>query len=89
MTNDANKTVYASTRDGNYKTTVQLENFQADLRKIFAEDEEAKKKMIDEIPMDVRHQLDLPRKMGIYEVNFNEVKAQDIMSKKQLPMWSG
>ena len=70
---DAVKTVYASTREGiNYK--VQLENFQADLRKIFAEDENNMKKMIDEIPADVRTNLKLPRKMGIYEVNFNEVK---------------
>jgi hypothetical protein len=33
--------------------------------------------------------LDLPKKLGQYEVNFNEVKAQDILWKKQTPMWSG
>jgi hypothetical protein len=41
--------------------------------------------MIDEIPFDVRRDLHLPQKMGIYEVNFDNVKLQDIDAKKQLP----
>jgi hypothetical protein len=45
--------------------------------------------MIDEIPFDVRRDLHLPQKMGIYEVNFDNVKLQDIDAKKQLPQWSG
>ena len=59
------------------------------MKKIFAEDEEALRKKIDEIPYDVRRQLGLPQKMGIYEVNFAEVKKNDLALKKQTPMWSG
>jgi hypothetical protein len=47
------------------------------------------RKKIDEIPYDVRNQLKLPQKMGIFEINFNEVKKNDISLKKQKPSWSG
>lgn len=45
--------------------------------------------MGDEIPKDIRKQFILPEKMGIYEINFNEVRKHDISYKKQKPFWSG
>lgn len=46
-------------------------------------------KHIDEIPNDIRKTLDLPDKMGIYELSFKQVKTNDFEWKRQRPVWSG
>jgi len=50
------------------------------IRKILAQPAERKK--YDEIPKDVRHQFNLPVKMGIYNIDFKEVRKEDISKKK-------
>lgn len=47
------------------------------------------KKDIDEIPRELRKQFKLPKSMGIYTINFNQIRISDISKKKQAPTWSG
>ena len=46
-------------------------------------------KLNDEIPGDIRREFNLPEKMGIFEINFSQVRKDDISRKKQKPLWSG
>jgi len=43
----------------------------------------------DEIPKQLREELDLPKNMGKNEVNYTEVRIKDCMVKRKTPLWSG
>jgi hypothetical protein len=48
----------------------KLEEFENQVRSIFAENEKTKLKA-DEIPANIRNEFDLPRTMDTYDVNFH------------------
>jgi hypothetical protein len=58
------------------------------VRNIFAEDENSKLKL-DEIPIEIRKEFDLPKKMENYEVSFNNIRKHDASKKRYTPCWSG
>jgi hypothetical protein len=84
---DASKSMAYSSREELDKAQ-HFEGIEAAIRQIF-KDDEVKRKKFDEIPKELRHEFDLPQKMGIYEIDFNEIRKYDISKKKQKPMWSG
>ena len=63
------------------KILENMEKFEHDLMKI-VQNEEKVYKRTDEIPTDIRKQFNLPDRIGIYEINFQEVRKQDISVKK-------
>lgn len=66
-----------------------MENFEKELRDVLRGYEHRRIKFNDEIPLELKKQFNLPEKMGIYEVDFEKVKAADFSLKKQKPQWSG
>jgi hypothetical protein len=65
-----------------------LEDFENQVRIIFADDENSRLKP-DEIPDDIRKEFDLPKQMDDYEVNFNHIRKHDASKKRYTPSWSG
>lgn len=45
--------------------------------------------MIDEIPIELRQEFSLPKRMDVHEVNFTEIRKSDASHKRVRPMWSG
>jgi hypothetical protein len=45
--------------------------------------------IIDEIPIQLRQEFHLPRKMDYFEVNFHEIRRSDASYKRNRPLWSG
>ena len=43
----------------------------------------------DEIPEEIKKKFNLPEKMGIYEINFNQIRREENSFKKLTPHWSG
>jgi hypothetical protein len=43
----------------------------------------------DEIPHNLRKAFGIPEKMGIYEIDFQAIRKDDISYKKLRPLWSG
>jgi len=66
----------------------KLEDFENQLRSIFAEDEKSKVRP-DEVPADIRKEFDLPKQMDSYEVNFHQIRKYDASKKRYTPSWSG
>ena len=43
----------------------------------------------DEIPADIREELDLPKNLGKNQIDFDSVRIKDNNVKKKTPIWSG
>jgi hypothetical protein len=71
------------------KNQKQLLEFEAQARDIIFDLEDEKDIVIDEIPIEIRHEFSLPKKMDFYEVNFSEIRKNDASRKRNRPMWSG
>lgn len=56
---------------------------------ILAQDEDDGEAKDDEIPDEIRHEFHLPKQMGMYEINFHEIRKEDASKKKTMPLWSG
>jgi len=65
----------------------RLEQFEVALRHIFEEKEEAKQE--DEIPEYLRNQFNIPAKLGIFELNMQQIRQHDANLKRTRPIWSG
>lgn len=63
--------------------------FEAQAREIIFDLEDEKDIVIDEIPIEIRQEFALPKKMEYYEVNFSEIRKNDTSRKRNRPMWSG
>lgn len=85
---DGGKSIYAQSREEVQKQNV-IENFEKELRNIIKEDRQRRIKFVDEIPMDIKRQFNLPDEMRQYQLNFHAVKRSDFALKKQKPLWSG
>ena len=66
----------------------QLQEFEEKAREILF-DEDEKDVIIDEIPIELRQEFSLPKRMDIHEVNFSEIRKNDASKKRNKPMWSG
>ena len=53
------------------------------------EDDEEEDRARNEIPDDLKRKLNLAPQLGIYEINFPQLRRTDVSSKKQTPFWSG
>lgn len=62
--------------------------FQSEAIRILQADDPTEPPM-DEIPDEIRKELNLPENMRIYGVNFAEIRRNDASKKKTKPLWSG
>lgn len=62
--------------------------FQSEAIRILRDDDPTEP-MRDEIPDEIRKELNLPENMKIYGVNFAEIRKMDANKKKTSPLWSG
>lgn len=46
-------------------------------------------KAIDEIPENLRKELNIPENLGIMEINNIQVRKYDASKKRKTPTWSG
>jgi hypothetical protein len=46
-------------------------------------------KIIDEIPEDLRKELNIPENLGVMEINNKQVRKYDASKKRKTPTWSG
>jgi hypothetical protein len=65
----------------------QLQEFEDKAREILFDDD--KDVIIDEIPIELRQEFSIPKRMDIHEVNFTEIRKNDASHKRNRPMWSG
>jgi len=66
----------------------RIQKFEMQLRKA-QEEEEEERDHANEIPKELKTQLNLGNDMGIYEINFPQLRRTDVSLKKQTPFWSG
>ena len=78
-----NKTSYANEED---RIRSKLEGFKNAFQEIMDAPEERHE---DEIPEVVRTAFHIPKKLGVYEIDFAAIRKDDIFYKRQRPLWSG
>lgn len=89
LTNKMQSNVHMLSKDQqNLAHQNKLEDFEHQLRSIFAADDNAREKP-DEIPVNIRKEFDLPKQMDFYEVNFHQIRKHDASKKRNTPIWSG
>mmetsp|Transcript_7183 Transcript_7183/g.12108 ORF Transcript_7183/g.12108 Transcript_7183/m.12108 type:complete len:1503 (-) Transcript_7183:75-4583(-) len=83
-----NQTIYAHS-NSEVKHQNQLEEFENQMMQILEQEDDDNRENEDEIPADIRRRFNLPVNMGIYQIDFNEIRKDDVSKKKIRPMWSG
>jgi len=87
--NDTNATKYLG-RDEDFNVKSKLENFEKVMDKILNDKTKPlDKNKGDEIPHELREELDLPKSLGQNEVDYAEVRIKDCEIKRKRPYWSG
>lgn len=87
--NDTNATKYLG-RDEDFNVKSKLENFERVIDGILNDKTKPlDKNKGDEIPPELRDELDLPKSLGQNEVDYAEVRIKDCNVKRKRPYWSG
>jgi len=67
-----------------------LQYYQTNVQQILNQKEEIDiVKIIDEIPEDLRKELNIPENLGVMEINNKQVRKYDASKKRKTPTWSG
>jgi len=83
-----NKTTYFG-RDEDFNAPVRLENFEKVVKGILEQKPLLMTSKNDEIPNDLREELELPRPLGKHSIDYTEVRNKDCHVKRKTPIWSG
>ena len=86
-----NKTMYLN-RDLDFKAAANLEHFEKAFKEVILlkESKRLEKNVGDEIPVEIREELDLPKNMGnMNTIDFVTVREKDCNVKRKTPYWSG
>jgi len=80
-------------RDENFQKDNTLENFEkvvAEVKVLSETTKKIDKNRGDEIPDDIRAELDLPKNMGAkHQIDFETVRQKDCNTSRKTPYWSG
>lgn len=52
----------------------RLEQFENQIKQVMDQEDDKEKVVCDEIPREIRKQFKLPSKMGIYGINFHQIR---------------
>ena len=67
-----------------------MQYYQTNVHQILNQKEEIDiVKIIDEIPEDLRKELNIPENLGVMEINNKQVRKYDASKKRKTPTWSG
>ena len=67
-----------------------MQYYQTNVQQILNQKEEIDiVKIIDEIPEDLRKELNIPENLGVMEINNKQVRKYDASKKRKTPTWSG
>ena len=67
-----------------------MQYYQTNVQQILNKKEEIDiVKIIDEIPEDLRKELNIPENLGVMEINNKQVRKYDASKKRKTPTWSG
>lgn len=80
----SNKITYANEED---RIKSKLEKFVNAYNEIMEAPPDERNE--DEIPEHVRQAFHIPKKLGVYEIDFQAIRKDDIYYKRQRPIWSG
>lgn len=78
-------------RDEDFNALNKLEKFEEAYREVqtMKESKLLEKNVGDEIPLEIREELDLPKNMGKNQIDFVTVRDKDCNVKRKTPFWSG